>query len=259
MEKSIKRIDDQDICVYQYAYILYDSVQAAQKAIQTFDNSNVFGSKPLFVELWVSKEEKEQEKQKKKAQQLNQFISTIFNMTPRPVPDAYMNQQMMGQAPVQPNAPYNQQRGQMRGRGGYNRGRGGAHHGQPRSMMNQMPRPQMSQFPPQVPAHPFVQPGQPMPAGFPVTPQMMVPPAKAPLLNLSPLDPAALQSMINTDERRQFVGNHIYPAIEEAFGQAFAGKITGMLIDETVVDQAQIISNPAYLTQKAREAHALLV
>lgn len=32
--KSMKKYDGQEVCAYQYAYILYDTVQAAQKAIQ---------------------------------------------------------------------------------------------------------------------------------------------------------------------------------------------------------------------------------
>jgi hypothetical protein len=50
----------------QYAYILYNTVANAQKAIQRFDNQNLFGStKPILVEMWVSKEEKEQERKRK--------------------------------------------------------------------------------------------------------------------------------------------------------------------------------------------------
>lgn len=43
-------------------------MQGAQKAIQTYDQSTAFGPKPLLVELWVSKEEKEQERKKKENQ-----------------------------------------------------------------------------------------------------------------------------------------------------------------------------------------------
>ncbi len=76
----LKKYDNQTTTPYQFAYILYDTVQAAQKAIQTFDQSNVFGPKPLLVELWISKEEKEQEKKKKENQQVNQFLSSIINI-----------------------------------------------------------------------------------------------------------------------------------------------------------------------------------
>lgn len=65
LNKWIKRYDNEEVSPFQFAYILYDTVQGAQKAIQTFDQSTVFGHKPLLVELWVSKEEKEQERKRK--------------------------------------------------------------------------------------------------------------------------------------------------------------------------------------------------
>ena len=34
LSKSMKKYDGVEVCAYQYAYILYDTVQAAQKAIQ---------------------------------------------------------------------------------------------------------------------------------------------------------------------------------------------------------------------------------
>lgn len=68
LSQSVKKVNDIEIKPYQFAFILYDTVQGAQKAIQTFDNSTVLGPKPLFVELWVSKEEKEQEKKRKENQ-----------------------------------------------------------------------------------------------------------------------------------------------------------------------------------------------
>ncbi len=67
LSKWIKKFDGHESSPYQFAYILYDNVVAAQKAIQTFEQSTVFGPKPLLVELWVSKEEKEQERKKKQS------------------------------------------------------------------------------------------------------------------------------------------------------------------------------------------------
>lgn len=59
-------------------------------------------------------------------------------------------------------------------------------------------------------------------------------------------------------ERRQEIGNSIYPAIAQVFGEA-AGKITGMLLDnEKVVDPIRLISDGQYLQQKAMEAAQLL-
>lgn len=81
MNKWIKKYDNEEVSPYQFAYILYDTVQGAQKAIQTYDQSTVFGTRPLLVELWVSKEEKEQERKKKESQSINQFLSTMLNLT----------------------------------------------------------------------------------------------------------------------------------------------------------------------------------
>lgn len=71
LNKWIKKYDGVESSPYQFAYILYNEVAAAQKAIQTFDQSTVFGPKPILVELWVSKEEKEQEKKKRDSQQIS--------------------------------------------------------------------------------------------------------------------------------------------------------------------------------------------
>lgn len=47
---------------FKRATILYNKVDEAQKAIQTYNNERVFGgSKPLNVDFWVSKEEQKQE------------------------------------------------------------------------------------------------------------------------------------------------------------------------------------------------------
>ena len=46
---------------------------------------------------------------------------------------------------------------------------------------------------------------------------------------------ALLDKITDIIEKKQFIGNTIYPVIEQAFGQ-YAGKITGMLLDENVVN-----------------------
>ena len=66
-----------------------------------------------------------------------------------------------------------------------------------------------------------------------------------------------LAGIQDAGERRQFVGNAIYASIEAAYG-ANAGKITGMLLDENVVDFTSLLTNQAYLSQKAREAMNLI-
>jgi hypothetical protein len=53
-----------------YAYILYDKVEEAQAAIRKFDNTNIYSSKPMRVELWLSKEEIEQQKKQMNNRQI---------------------------------------------------------------------------------------------------------------------------------------------------------------------------------------------
>jgi hypothetical protein len=70
-------------------------------------------------------------------------------------------------------------------------------------------------------------------------------------------DVSALTAIQDPAERRQFVGNAIYSSIEAAYGPN-AGKITGMLLDENVVDFTSLLTNQPYLSQKAREAMNLI-
>ena len=90
-------------------------------------------------------------------------------------------------------------------------------------------------------------------------PAMQPPMQAAALLQPPAVDVAALAKIQDAGEKRQFVGNNIYPVIEGAFGNQFAGRITGMLLDENVVNFQELLTNPAYLTQKAREAMNLLL
>jgi hypothetical protein len=65
----------------QYAYILYKGTPGAQRAIQRFDGQYLFGSsKPLAIEMWVSKEEKEQEKKRKEDRQTKQVIQALLGI-----------------------------------------------------------------------------------------------------------------------------------------------------------------------------------
>lgn len=77
---------------------------------------------------------------------------------------------------------------------------------------------------------------------------MMPPMQQAPMLQPPQVDISILENTTDLGEKKQFVGNNIYSVIEEAFGQQFAGKITGMLLDENVVNFHQLLTNPAYFT-----------
>ena len=65
--------------------------------------------------------------------------------------------------------------------------------------------------------------------------------------------------MTNPQDRKTFVGNSIYGIIEQVFGQQFAGRITGMLIDEGVINFNTLLTDASYFTTKAYEAYNLLV
>lgn len=68
---------------------------------------------------------------------------------------------------------------------------------------------------------------------------------------------AKLAEMTDANERKNFVGNTIYDSIEKATGDQ-AGKITGMLLDERVVDFTKLMQDMTYLNEKVTEAFYLL-
>ena len=68
-----------------------------------------------------------------------------------------------------------------------------------------------------------------------------------------------LNSFTNPQEKKQFVGNAIYQIIEQSFNQNFAGRITGMLIDESVIKFEDLLTNQKYFTEKSYEAYNLLM
>jgi len=54
------------------------------------------------------------------------------------------------------------------------------------------------------------------------------------------------------------VGNAIYPAILTYVGENLAGKITGMVIDEAVVNLEQMMKDQLYFNKNINEAFNLL-
>lgn len=85
-------------------------------------------------------------------------------------------------------------------------------------------------------------------------PQLKAPFAPIQLVNV---DITKLTEQTDSNERRQFVGNTIYDSIEKATGE-LAGKITGMLLDERVVNFERLLQDMAYLNEKVTEAYYLL-
>ena len=67
-----------------------------------------------------------------------------------------------------------------------------------------------------------------------------------PLLNIQDLD-----VIVDKDARKNFVGNQIYPIIDGSFGNVNAGRITGMLLDEAVIDFKRLLTDQTYFTAKA--------
>lgn len=103
---------------YVQYFILYADVNAAKKAIQEFDQSNVFGSRLLNVEFWESPEERAEKREQKQWRSVKQFF-----YPPK------MNDGMEEKFDFP---------GQQRERGGgFNRGRGGKYNNNPRQ--DQMP------------------------------------------------------------------------------------------------------------------------
>lgn len=74
---------------------------------------------------------------------------------------------------------------------------------------------------------------------------------------LPQVDMERLNSLSPAD-RRQEIGNTIYQFIQAQYGE-LAGKITGMLLDnDRIVDSNMLVTDAAYLSQKAHEAYSLL-
>ena len=77
-------------------------------------------------------------------------------------------------------------------------------------------------------------------------------------LNLPQVNPADLDLLTDPEQRKEFVGNSIYPIIQAAIGD-FAGRVTGMLLDESVTNYKELVSNQIYFNNKCKEAYALLL
>jgi hypothetical protein len=61
------------------------------------------------------------------------------------------------------------------------------------------------------------------------------------------------------EEKTQFVGNAIFGSITQVYGNEFAPRLTGMLLDEKAVNFKQLLTDAAYFNNKAQEAHYLLM
>ena len=70
------------------------------------------------------------------------------------------------------------------------------------------------------------------------------------------IDSLVLEKLV-IEEKKQYIGNAIYPCIQSVVGE-HAGKITGMLLDEKVVDLKKLVTEQKYLNDLVFEALRLL-
>jgi len=110
-------------------------------------------------------------------------------------------------------------------------------------MMQQMPQTYPNQYPPMMQQRPQMMMGQQP------QPQMLIPPVQ--------FDEGQLASISDINERKNYIGNIIYHPIEHLFPSE-GGRITGMLLDEKVVEIDKLIKDNAYLNEKVREAYQLI-
>lgn len=75
-----------------------------------------------------------------------------------------------------------------------------------------------------------------------------------PQIDISPL------STLQGGQLSEFVGNSIYGLIQQALGEEFAPRITGMLLDENAgIDFKKLLTDNKYFTGKVNEAHQLII
>jgi len=67
-----------------------------------------------------------------------------------------------------------------------------------------------------------------------------------------------LSKLDDKQKRNDFVGNNIFASIQAAYGPEYAPKLTGMLLDENVINFTQLISDQGYISQKAYDAYSAL-
>ena len=149
-------------------------------------------------------------------------------------------------------------RGGRGGRGQHHGGRGGMNKGGQRGGYNNNNQNQ-SQHPQQMQMQ---QPQQQNQGGMPPAPQQQqMQSGAAPqrgVLAMPKVDATQLDGLKTTEERENFVGNLIYPAIVNAFGEQEAPTITGMVLDESAVDYKELLSNNSYFVSKINEARNVL-
>lgn len=62
----------------------------------------------------------------------------------------------------------------------------------------------------------------------------------------------------DSNARKNLVGNAIYQIIVEKVGPSLAGKVTGMMLDENIVNFTNLLTDRAYFDKLLYEAAQLL-
>jgi len=146
---------------------------------------------------------------------------------------------------------YNKYNNRGGNRGNYRGGNRGGNRGGHRGGNNQYPnqnRQNQQQFgnkPQQQMGMPNAQVAQPTPQGQQPGMQLLA----LPQVNMAQFD------QLQGEDKSNFVGNSIYGIIQGKFGDEFAPRITGMLLDEKVIDFKQLLTDAQYFTVKVNEAY----
>ncbi len=197
-------------CRFKQAFVLYETVEMAQNAIRSLDQTRPFGLTPIEVQFWVSRVDLQQEREDRQKQEMKRLIQSGLHD---------LQAQFFGAPP--------------QGR----RGRGVARGGRPQAGQN---RPQQ----------------QPRKKSAPKSQERKAQPQPT-LLPLPQVDKDLLAATESLNDRKQLIGNAIYAAMAPAVGE-HAGKITGMLLDEKVVDLNKLTSDQKYFSDLVGEAQRLL-
>ena len=67
-----------------------------------------------------------------------------------------------------------------------------------------------------------------------------------------------LASLTDANQRKQQVGNAIYQIVEQKVGTNLAGKVTGMMLDENIVNFTTLLTDRTYFDKLLFEAAQLL-
>jgi len=68
---------------YRQYFILYKDIECAKKAIQIFDQSSIFGGRPLSVQFWMPISDLHQEREQRSFQALQAYFSKGMNFQPQ--------------------------------------------------------------------------------------------------------------------------------------------------------------------------------